>query len=119
MDDAEYRRLCAAPDVMKRATLQATVARLRRRDPELADIVARVMTGQTVPRPTLHAGTRDDDFLYLDLEPGEIEAIHDALIDEEVEHAQKETLLGDSMAGYVSGLADVWRHAESVRPQAN
>jgi hypothetical protein len=119
MDDAEYRRLCAAPDVMKRADLHATEARLRRTAPVLADLVVQVMAGQSVPKPELHDGTNDDDYLYLDLAPDEIDAIHDALRDEETSHAMQETMLGNASAGYVGRIADLWLNAESVRPQAS
>jgi hypothetical protein len=119
MDDAEYRRLCAAPDVMKREHILSTEARLRRTAPHLDDLLVRVLAGDTVPRPQRHDGTRDDDFLYLDLAPEEIEAIHDELRDEETRYAMQETMLGDASAGFVSRLADLWLSAESVRPQAS
>ena len=119
MDESEYKRRCAQPDVMKRADLHASEARLRKTVPALADLLIRVMAGQPVPKPSLHQGARDDDCLYLTLTPDEIEAIHDALRDEEVSYAIQETMLGDSSAGYVGRIADLWLKAESVRLRAS
>lgn len=115
MDDAEYRRLISAPDVMKRADLRATESRLVGEAPDLVEAIRRVLRSAPVRRPPAHTGLPDDDYLWLDLSEDEIDAIHEALRDQERELASDEKPDHIRLA-WVADLADRWNSAESSRP---
>lgn len=116
MDPADYRRICSAPDVMKRSDLAACETELRKLAPKVADSLVMVMKSAPIPRPASVQGTRDDDFFNLDLAEGEIEAIEEVLRDREISFAQDGTELSNASARYFGRLADLWSEAESMRP---
>ena len=117
MDDAEYARLCAQPDVMRRPALRATHARLRRSHPELAQALEAVLVGRPVPKPVEHDGGPDSDFLFLDLSDEEVDAITEAIGDMEASLAQDEATAGTELST-VTTLHDQWLKAESSRSDA-
>ena len=114
MDDNEYRRICAQPDVMRRSDVRATVARLRGVRPDLADRAAHLLGTVPVPKPAAHAGGSETDYLWLDLDPADIQEIVSELFDLETQQA-----LDDAPAlqlGATASLLDRWNAAESTRP---
>ena len=117
MDDAEYKRLCATPDVMSRPDLRATEVRLREAQPHLADEIARLLTTQPVPKPRLHESGPESDFIWLDLRDDDLEAIHDALRDQEVLLVEKGEPYPPELS-FVTSLADKWNAADSSRSDA-
>ena len=117
MDDNEYKRLCAQPDVMHRPDVRASMLRLRRRRPELATLLARILETDAVPRPHPFTGGPDSDYLWLDLQQGDLDDIADAFAGLEIEICQSEdrdTSRGDLST--VARLHDLWRNAQSSRP---
>ena len=117
MDDEEYRRLCAAPDVLRRSEIRATHVRMAKRAPELATELERVLQSSPVPKPSQHEGGTDTDFLWLDLHADVLEAIVEELHDQETELAQEPTT-DRATLGWVAHLADLWAKAESSRSDA-
>jgi hypothetical protein len=56
MDDGEYERLCARPDVMRREEIRATVALLRERHNRLAARLSTLLLASPLPKPEGHSG---------------------------------------------------------------
>ena len=117
MDDAEYKRLCAAPDVMSRTDLRATAIRLRDDRPDLAVLIDKVLRSEPVPKPARHTNGSESDFLWLDFSDDDLEAIHDALRDQEIALADDE-LSPTPELSFVAALAGKWNAAESSRTDA-
>jgi hypothetical protein len=117
MDDTEYRLLCAAPDVLRRTEVRATAAQLRDRAPHLAAELERLLRSTPVPKPREHQGRAEADFLWVDLDPADVEQIREALRDREVELAQDPEADGATLS-WVAQLADRWNGAESSRSDA-
>lgn len=114
MDDEEYRRLCAAPNVMARRDLRATEVRLRGRRPDLADAVAAVLRSVPVAKPPKHDGGVEADYLWIDLAADQIEEIHEALREQETSLVQDGEPYQPELS-FVADLADRWNEAESSR----
>ena len=117
MNDAEYRRLCAAPNVLRRADIRSTVARLREREPRLAEQLTQVLRSSPVPKPAEHQGGPETDYLGLDLSPEDIQSIVDALFDLEAELAQDPRTERSDLSS-AAALVDLWNGAESTRKDA-
>ena len=117
MDDEEYRRVCAAPDVLQRPDVRATYVRLRDRAPSLAAELERLLQSAPVPKPREHEGGPETDYLWLDVGPDVLEAIQDELHDQESELAQEPTADQRTLA-WVAHLADLWNNADSSRSDA-
>ena len=117
MDDEEYRRLCAAPDVLRRAEIRATYFRMRDRAPHLAAELERLLQSAPVPKAAEHEGRAETDYLWLDLQPDTLEAIEEELHDQETELAQDPAADGATLR-WVAHLADLWSAAESSRSDA-
>lgn len=117
MGDAEYRRLCSAPDVMRRADLRATASRLRVPEPRLTREFDRLLGSVPVPKPVEHDGGPDTDYLWLDLDADDVEVVHEALRNLESQLAQDPG--ADQIAlMWVADLADRWNNAASSRTDA-
>ena len=117
MDDAEYRRLCSAPDVMRRTDIRATASRLRVREPKLARELDRILASDPVPKPLEHDAGPDTDYLWLDLDAEDVEGVHEALRDLESQLVQDPDADQTALT-WVAELADRWNNAESSRPDA-
>lgn len=114
MDDREYKRVCAQPDVMRRAAIRATLARLKGRRSDLAMSLASLLGGPAIPKPPGHDSGADTDYLWLDLPSEQIDDIVSELGDLEASLAES-----DAPAIEVSStgtLLDLWNSAESSRP---
>ena|SRR5688500_10643274 len=115
MNDAEYRRLCTQPHVMRRTEVRATVMRLAEPRPDLAARLRTLLDSPPIPKPSGHDAGPDSDYLILDLEQDEIEDVVDALGDLE------STLALDGhrdQARAAGTLLDRWNAAESGKPGA-
>jgi hypothetical protein len=117
VDDAEYKRLCAAPDVMSRPDLRATEVRLREEHAHLAEVIATILGSRPLPKPSLHDAGGESDFLFLDLSAVDIEAIHDALRDQEALLVEGGEPYPPELS-FVVTLASKWNNAESSRSDA-
>ena len=113
MDDREYRRLCSQPDVTARGDLRATAVRLTDRRPDLAAEVQRLLAGSPVPRPSEHEGSRETDYLWLDISDETIEEIVDELGTLEADLV--ETGAPHRTVSVAAELLDRWNAAESSR----
>jgi hypothetical protein len=113
LDDQEYKRLCAQPDVMRRADIRATAVRLHADQPQLASILEELLQHAPVPKPADFSGGEEADFFYLDLPAFIVEEIAEALAD--VERAVALANEGTPELSFVAGLHDRWRAAESSR----
>jgi hypothetical protein len=114
VDDQEYKRLCAQPDVMKRSEIRATLTRLRRDHGPLAASLERIMSLRALAKPVNFQGSSENDYFYLDLSEDELEDIADALAD--LERALAMSGTDASELAFVASLHDKWRDAESSRP---
>jgi hypothetical protein len=114
MDDQEYKRLCAQPDVMQRSVIRATIVRLKTAQPELAGVLEHILRASPLPKPLGYSGSSENDFFYLDLSESNLESIQEAIADVEVFLAQSGN--GSSELEFVASLHDKWRAAESSRP---
>lgn len=114
MDDQEYKRLCAQPDVMRRAEMRATMTRLKREHAPLAAALERVMGRPALPKPVGFQGSSENDYFYIDLSEDELDAIAEAL--EDMERSLAASGSDDSELAFVATLHDRWRDAESSRP---
>ena len=115
MNDAEYRRLCAQPHVMRRTDIRATLTRLAEPRPELATRLHDLLASPPVPKPRGHDAGPDTDYLMIDLAQDEIEEIVDALGELETALALDEHTDEARAAGT---LLDRWNAAESANPDA-
>lgn len=79
MDDNNYRRLCAQPDVMRRGDIRATITRLATDQSQVAARLTAILSSPPVPKPAADDGGPDTDFLRLDLAAEDIETIVEAL----------------------------------------
>ena len=111
MDDAEYRRLCSQPDVMRRTEIRATLTRLTKSRPDLAERLEALLQSAPIPKPPGHDAGADTDYLAIHLTEDEIEAIVDALGDLESALALDGHHDQASAAGM---LLDRWNAAESA-----
>lgn len=117
MDDEEYRRLCAAPDVLRRSVVRATYFRMRDRAPHLAAELERLLESSPVPKPVEHEGGVESDYLWLDVHPDTLEAVEEELHDQETDLAQ-DPAADSATLRWVAHLADLWTKAESSRSDA-
>ena len=114
MDDQEYKRLCAQPDVMRRDQIRATAALLREPHPGLAMRVSGLLGAAALPKPQEHSGGAESDFFYIDLDVADLDAIVSALGDLEAQLA--ESGAPTDQLGWVARLLDRWNDADSSRP---
>ncbi len=84
MDDSDYKRLCAQPDVMRRSEIRAAAILIRPNHPDLASRLTTLLGTPPLPKPSGHQGGPDSDHLHLELDSDELELIVDALGDQEV-----------------------------------
>ena len=114
MDALNYKRLCAQPHVMRRTDIEATIRLLTRDHPELTARLAALLPRAPVPRPAEHAGGSEADYLFLDLDPHDVDALVTAIGAREASLSDAVTdAEGLSLAGT---LLDQWSRAESSRP---
>jgi hypothetical protein len=85
--------------------------------PDLAARSGAVLAGRPVPKPAAHAGGPETDFLPLDLAPGEVAAVAEALADLEIALAQADAPPPGALSS-AAALHDRWRRAESCRSDA-
>lgn len=114
VDDQEYKRLCAQPDVMRRADLRATIARLGPQHAELRNALARVLASSPLQKPSGFQGGPENDYFYLDISEQDLFAIADVIADIEISLADSED--GSAELNFVAELHDTWRDKESSRP---
>ena len=98
---------------MARSDLRATAVRLADPRPDLAAEVRRLLAGSPVPRPPEHEGSKETEYLWLDVPEDAIEAIV-----EELGLLEAELVEGGAPHASVSAAAELldrWNAAESSR----
>ena len=114
MDDQEYKRLCAQPDVMRRDQIRATASLLADRHAELAARLSALLNAMPLSKPADHAGGRESDFFYLDLDAADLDDVVSALGDLEAELV--ESGAPADRLSLVGTLLGRWNEADSSRP---
>ena len=105
MDATEYKTSIAAPEAMRRETLDASLQVLRAMDPAVSQRVEAALQVQTIPRPSKHAGGAE--WVTVSLPVDLAESVVDCLGSAEAEAVG---LDGNTTpeASRVAGLLDTW-----------
>ena len=114
MDESQYKRLCAQPDVMRRDSIRATAALVRENHAALAARLSALLAASPVPKPAGHSGGPESDFFYLDLDAAGLDEVATALGDLEAKLA--ETGAPADQISLAATLLDRWSKADRSRP---
>ena len=106
MDPAEYKDICARPDVVPRPVIEDTVRTLHVAGAPEADDVEDVLDAPPVEKPPIHIAGPESDFFWVGLDCDGIDAVLDVLLRVEAEAAAGPR---DALeARRLAELIDVW-----------
>lgn len=107
MNAEEYKSICNRPDVFERGVLEASERELLSRHPPSALRLQEILSGEPVPKPLLHNGSKHTDYFLVKLNVAEAEQIADYFVDAEADAVGRD---GETtpQASHFASLADAW-----------